>query len=316
MHILHIISKFAALICLHFFICPFVQWYLERRGALQIDLLSGTGVAEAQRFRMNTHCLAAVCISVYAVSDDGVADGAAVNIELVGASGDAGEAQPGYLLTVNLLAGKDLVLGDGFFGVLKDLLANVVGGKADEGSLLLFGGNAHVGGVLVVHHEGHVDDAGVVGHVSLDKGLVLSGDLAGAELGVEVPEGVVGLGKDHEARGVHTEAVAGHLVGVAGFAAKGIEDGLLEGGVAILAGGGEDTGGLVDDNNVLVLVDNLEILWNGKESGRSGDEKFVSTRIRRWIWERVGKFTDSPLLPTKAPMTHPSTVREEQKPIS
>ena len=91
-YILHIISKLAALICLHFFICPFVQWYLERRGALQIDLLSGTRVAEAQRFRMNTHCLAAVCISVYAVSDDGVADGAAVNIELVGASGNAGKA--------------------------------------------------------------------------------------------------------------------------------------------------------------------------------------------------------------------------------
>ena len=240
---------------------------LEWRGALQIHLLSGTGVTEAQRFRMNTHCLAAVCISVYAVSDDGVADGAAVNIELVGASGDAGEAQPGYLLTVNLLAGKDLVLSDGFFGILKDLLTNVVGGKADEGSLLLFGGNAHVGGVLVVHHEGHVDDAGVVGHVSLDEGLVLSGDLAGAELGVEIPEGVVGLGKDHEAGGVHTEAVAGHLVGVAGFAAEGIEDGLLEGGVAVLAGGGEDAGGLVDDNNVLILVDNLEILLTAEKSG-------------------------------------------------
>lgn len=280
MHILHIISKFAALICLHFFICPFVQWYLEWRGALQIDLLSGTGVTEAQRFRMNTHCLATVCISVHAVSDDGVTDGAAVNIELVGATGDAGKAQPGYLLTVNLLAGKDLVLSDGFFGVLKDLLANVVGGKADEGSLLLFGGNAHVGGVLEVHHEGHVDDAGVVGHVSLDEGLVLSGDLAGAELGVEIPKGMVGLGKDHEAGGVHTEAVAGHLVGVAGFAAEGIEDGLLEGGVAVLAGGGEDTSGLVDDNNVLVLVNNFKVLLSGEELWRDDNEKVVRKELR------------------------------------
>lgn len=263
---------------------------LERRGALQIDLLSGTGVAEAQRFRMNTHCLAAVCISVYAVSDDGVADGAAVNIELVGASGNAGKAQPGYLLTVNLLAGKDLVLGDGFFGILKDLLANVVGGKADEGSLLLFGGNAHVGGVLVVHHEGHVDDAGVVGHVSLDEGLVLSGDLAGAELGVEIPEGVVGLGEDHEAGGVHAEAVACHLVGVAGFAAEGIKDGLLEGGVAVLAGGGEDAGGLVDDNNVLILMDDLEVLLEGQMGG-IGDEKNVR-KSSDGYGETVGNFTD------------------------
>ena len=229
---------------------------------------------------MNTHCLAAVCISVYAVSDDGVADGAAVNIELVGASGNAGKAQPGYLLTINLLAGEDLVLSDRFFGVLKDLLANVVGGKANEGSLLLFGGNAHVRGILVVHHEGHVDDAGVVGHVSLDEGLVLSGDLASAELGVEIPEGVVGLGKDHEAGGVHTEAVAGHLVGVAGFAAEGIEDGLLEGGVAVLAGGGEDASGLVDDDNVLILVDNLEVLLIGEEWWRNDDEKVVRKEIR------------------------------------
>mmetsp|Transcript_16601 Transcript_16601/g.47640 ORF Transcript_16601/g.47640 Transcript_16601/m.47640 type:complete len:232 (-) Transcript_16601:217-912(-) len=189
-----------------------------------------------------------------------MADGAAVNIELVGASGNAGKAQPGYGLSVNLLAGKDLVLGDGFFGIFKDLLADIFGGKADESSLLFFGGDAHVGRVLVVHHEGHVDDAGIVGHVSLDESLVLSGNLAGAELGVEIPKGVVSLGKDHKAGGVHAEAVAGHLVGVSGFASEGIEDGLLEGGVAILAGGGEDASGLVNNDNVLILVDDLEII--------------------------------------------------------
>ena len=263
MHNLHIISKLLLLSACIFIYCPFVQWHSEWRGALQIDLLSGTGVAEAQRFRVDTHRFAAACVSVYAITNDGVADGAAVNIELVGASGNAGKAQPGYRITVDLLAGKDLVLGDGFFGIFKDLLADVVSGKANEGSLLVFGGDTHVGGVLVVHHEGHVDDAGIVGHVSLDKSLVLSGNLAGPELGVEIPKGVVGLGKDHEARGIHAEAVTSHLVGVAGFAAEGIEDGLLEGGVAILAGGGEDAGGLVDNDNVLILVDDLEILLGG-----------------------------------------------------
>jgi hypothetical protein len=88
-----------------------------------------------------------------------MADGAAVNIELVGAPGNAGKAQPGHGLTVNLLAGEDLVLGDGFFGILKDLLADDVSREADESSLLFFGGDTHVGGVLVVHHKGLVDHA-------------------------------------------------------------------------------------------------------------------------------------------------------------
>jgi hypothetical protein len=115
--------------------------------------------------------------------------------------------------------------------------------------------------------------------VSLDERLVLSGNLAGAKLGVEVPEGVVGLGKDHEAGCVHAEAVACHLIGVAGFTAEGIKDGLLEGGVAVLAGGRKDAGGLVDDNNVLILMDDLEILSDGKADGGSGDKEGERTRL-------------------------------------
>lgn len=138
--------------------------------------------------------------------------------------------------------------------------------------------------------------------------------LASAELRVKVSKGGVGLCENHKARSVHAKAVAGHLVGVAGFAAKGIEYGLLEGGVAILAGGGEDAGGLVDDDYLIVVVNYLQVLifwlcWCvGMGERREVSEGCVMRETRSCRNERITRSTKKAGAP--ADLIAP-TVKEE-----
>mmetsp|Transcript_22885 Transcript_22885/g.67568 ORF Transcript_22885/g.67568 Transcript_22885/m.67568 type:complete len:281 (-) Transcript_22885:308-1150(-) len=195
-------------------------------------------------------------ITVHSIADDRVPDGGAVDVQLVSPSSNTGEGETGFAI----LLPYDLVLRNTVLLVLEDLLSHVLGIESDEGALALLGRDAHVRRILVVHHEGELDRATVVSDLARDEGLVLPHDLPGPELSVQVAQRGVSAGKDHEAGGVHPQAVADHLTRVAGFAPEGVEDGTLHGRVADPAGDGEDAGGLVDHDDVLVLVDDLEVL--------------------------------------------------------
>lgn len=186
-------------ICLSIFSSQFLP--LKRRGAVKSFVLSAFRVPESQRLCMDAHHLVAMgagdgrleigisySISsavraglpidpVNLVTNDGMAKRGAVHIELVGATSDTGKNYPGNSVAVKLFASDNFVLGDGCLGVLKDLLADLLGGDSDQCALTVIGGDSHVGRIFIVHHEGHVDYTAVIGNVAAEQSFVLPGNL-------------------------------------------------------------------------------------------------------------------------------------------
>src|SRR5690606_2542288 len=219
----------------------------------------GPGVEEAQA--VGVQRLAgqegAVLFGGEAVDQVAEVEAVAAAVELVGEDGvaDAGEVDP------------DLV---GPAGAGLDAAVGVAGEALDR---LVVG--AGVLGVLVVVADGHLDAvAGVVGDFPLyvvavpvehagGQGDVLLEDLAEFELQRQLAVGLLLLGDQDGAAGVAVEAVddAGAVVAV--VVAEVVEaeaQGVDERAAPVPLGGVDDhVGGLVDDGEVLVLVEDLEV---------------------------------------------------------
>jgi hypothetical protein len=126
----------------------------------------------------------------------------------------------------------------------------------------------HHGAAAPVASDRGVDRAGLGVHAARDEGQVLAAHLARAQLGGQRGVGLLGLRHDEQPRRVAVEAVddAGPLrVGAAGDAAA---ERLRQRRPVVSAGGMRDQpGGLVDHEQVGVLVDDLEF---GRRVGRRG----------------------------------------------
>jgi len=176
--------------------------------------------------------------AVEAVGDDGVADVGEVDADLVGAAGEEFDVEE----CEAAVAALDAVDGAGGLAAL-----------AGDGDGL---------GVAAAAGEGEVNEVAVKLRFSLDYGEVVLFDGAGLELGGEGGMGGVGLGAEDDAAGVAVEAVddAGPQLAVGrgeGLCVGG--EGVDEGAALVALGGVDDeVGGLVDDEDVLVLEQDVE----------------------------------------------------------
>lgn len=179
-------------------------------------------------------------------------------------------------------------IGRGSGGVEAELVGAAGGGlEADAGLACVDGEEAPAGGGglalemiddLVwtprgVEAHGAGDDALVVVGDGFEDGGVVLFDGAGLELG---GEGALGFGseaEDEDARGVHVEAVDDERAG--GVEAEACGGGAGAGGGAVLlvgalAGDGEHAGGLDDDEDVLVGVEDGDVVGGCGHSGPGG----------------------------------------------
>ncbi len=99
---------------------------------------------------------------------------------------------------------------------------------------------------------------------AVDDGVVAAGDGVLEELFLEGAEGVPGAGEDEEAGGVAVEAVneVDLVFGVLFLEIFGKEFGDV-GAFFLGVGGGEEAGGLVDDEDVCIEVEDLEAVFEG-----------------------------------------------------
>ena len=125
---------------------------------------------------------------------------------------------------------------------------------------MIISGDTHVGWVGGISHEWHVDDTLGFLDGSTYQGLVGSGDTAIAEGSVHATKGGIGTGKNDNSGGIHAKSVDDHFVGAVGFVTVGVKDGLGEGRVVGLVGDTKDSSGLVNNDDVLILKDDLDLL--------------------------------------------------------
>ena len=164
------------------------------------------------------------------VAEDGVAERAEVEAQLVGAPGGGAKLEERAVLE----AAEHRPAGVGHLAALR------VDAVAARG--------------VGVGTEGEVDLAGVVGGEAGDEGMVDLLDLPLAELALELPLGGATQREEQEARGVEVEAVHVESAGVE--RADAAERTVLEAGAA--AGEREQARGLVDREHVAVLVHDVQ----------------------------------------------------------
>lgn len=174
---------------------------------------------------------------VEVAAENGVADGLAVDAELMGAAGEGYEADAGGV-------GGGIEVED-FESALGGLAAGVADFLVRE-----------VGGVF---YDGDVDEAGAGSEFSGEEGGVGFGDGSGFELLAEVGVGGFVEGEDHDAGGAEVEAV--YHEGGGEIAHEPVVDGVEVGGV--LSGEAEEAAGFVDEENGFVLVEYFDFVEAG-----------------------------------------------------
>mmetsp|Transcript_5807 Transcript_5807/g.10479 ORF Transcript_5807/g.10479 Transcript_5807/m.10479 type:complete len:300 (-) Transcript_5807:128-1027(-) len=223
------------------------------------------------------------CLSpepVHGIPHDGMSDRRAVHIQLVSSSRDAGEEKSRNVVSVDVLSRDDLVFRKTVLGALEHFLSDLADVQIDEGTLVIVGTDPHEGGVLVIPHEGEVDASRIGRDVPAHESLVVAGDLTGAEEGVHSAKGGVGASEDDEAGGVHSQSVDDHFVHAAGFGSVLVEDGLVQGRVAlVLARDGEDAGRLADHDYVFVFVDDVKVICRNSTGGSILGLQFLERSI-------------------------------------
>mmetsp|Transcript_21336 Transcript_21336/g.45618 ORF Transcript_21336/g.45618 Transcript_21336/m.45618 type:complete len:207 (-) Transcript_21336:226-846(-) len=165
--------------------------------------------------------------SIDGIPDNGVTDSSAVDVQLVGSTGHAGQRESGDVIPVHVLSRDHLVFRQAVLGALEHLFPYLGRVQIEEGALVVVGAHPHEGRVLVVPHQGEVDRPAVLSDVTAHERLVVAGDLPGTEEGVHAPQGGVRAGEDDESGGVHAQSVDHHLVHPAGFGPEAIKDGLV-----------------------------------------------------------------------------------------
>ena len=157
----------------------------------------------------------------------------------------------------------------------------------------------HAGAADEVAGDGEGDGGVVFFEVAVEEGDVGLGDLAAGEHLAELAVGAVVFGDEDEAAGLLVEAMddagaevaadVGELVEVE---EEGVDEGAAVAGVVGGAGSGVDhhAGGLVDDGEVLVFVEDVEgdVFGRWRGGARAG-ESLRSRWIRRrgvfaWAW--------------------------------
>ena len=145
--------------------------------------------------------------------------------------------------------------------------SGVVGDAAELGGGFFAGGAHAVQAQLGADgHDGLVADDDAVGELALDAGDVLLLDGALAQAAGDHLGTLLMFRDEHDARGEAVEAVAGPRGPLVG--ALGAQD--LDDGVVVVAAGGVDghAGGLINDEDVVVLVDDAD--------GLAGDGGFMA----------------------------------------
>ena len=175
-----------------------------------------------------------------------------VDTDLVGAAGLEAALDEGDVSE----ALDDLVVGDGS-------LARAAVGE-----------DGHDEAVLGIAADVALDGAFVVGEVAPDEGAVTAVDAVFEEVGGQFHLGDLRLGHNHDAGGVLVDAVDEQgLDGLAvggGLSAEVPEQGVDEGAVEVAEGGVDDhAGGLVDHDEVVVLIDDVDGDVLGEERERT-----------------------------------------------
>jgi hypothetical protein len=200
--------------------------------------------------------------SVEGVADDGVTEGLGVDADLVGAAG--------------------------FDADFDEREGTVRGGEAFEyvevgdGGASVLAASGHAGAAEEVAGDGEGDGGRVFFEVAVEEGEVGLGDLALGEHLAELAVGTVVFGDEDEAAGLLVETmddagaeVAAYVGELVEVEEEGVDEGAAVAGVYLVRGGcagsGVDhhAGGLVDDGEVLVFVENFErdVLGDGVERG-------------------------------------------------
>ena len=124
-------------------------------------------------------------------------------------------------------------------------------------------GRAHLlaGAVVGAGAQGQVDEAAVRRDGALEQGDVLLLHGARLEEGLQAAVHVGGLGDEHQAGGIHVQAV--HHERAFGLGQAAAHQAEYRGGVGLPARHGEQAGGLVDDEQPLVLVDRAQAVGGG-----------------------------------------------------
>ena len=120
-------------------------------------------------------------------------------------------------------------------------------------------GGAHLlaGAVMRTGSQGQVDEAAVRRDGALEQGDVLLLYGARLEEGLQAAVHVGSLGDEHQAGGVHVQAV--HHQRAFGLGQAAAHQAEHRGGVGLPARHGEQAGGFVDDEQPLVLVDRAQV---------------------------------------------------------
>ena len=181
----------------------------------------------------------AVAGTVDRVSDDGVPDIGEMDADLVGPAGfepacdERGHRSETF---------DDAIMGDGVLALA---------GHASDASAE----------VAAIGDQGSVHGAGGGGDAALDNGDILALDVVGLEKFLKSADGFGSTGQGEGARGVHIEPVddaderTGEAVADGEVLARAFDQGIA---LAVGRGQGEEPGGLVDDHDVPVFMQNPE----------------------------------------------------------
>jgi hypothetical protein len=180
-------------------------------------------------------------------------------IKLVLPSRNAGKRNTSDGLSTKFFLSDNCVFCDTILGMLQEFPSNLVSIQSNQCSLMIIARHSHEGRELIIPHEGEVNFARL-SNAATQQSLVLSGDLTGAEEQVHLPKGQISSGKYNQSRGVHTKPVNHHLVSPTTLGSVFLKYGLTEGRSSTGARNAEDTSGLINDDNVFILEDNLEVL--------------------------------------------------------
>jgi hypothetical protein len=144
---------------------------------------------------------------------------------------------------------------------------------AESGAGGAAGAGGHAFAVHAMARDGDVNFATGTGPLAADDGFVGFFDLAGGELGGEAEVGGVVFGDDQAAAGILVEAMddagSGDAADAAEMTGAMMEEGVDE-SVGGVAGGrvNDQSGGLVEDEEVVILVENLQRDVLGEGFGR------------------------------------------------
>ena len=181
----------------------------------------------------------AVGVAVALVADDGVADGGEVEADLVGAAGFEPDGEQG---------------GDG-----SEAFDDAIMGDGVDAEVVAAGDSVAL--ALAADDQGAADGGLLAGDDALDDGEVLALHLVLAEEGLKGVEGLGRLGEGERAGGFLVEPVDDADVRLAAVADGEVVLDSGGEGVGFVRGGGEgqDAGGLVDDDDVGVLEQDVEL---------------------------------------------------------